>query len=1162
MSGAEGESAGARAVRAWAGEAIGRARALLPEPDTGARLSRAHHDSVAELGELHRLLDHDPPLRASVTAWLGGALTLRHSVGGGAPGDRERAHDLLRQVRDPATEAGAAAGAEDRGWAALFLLTHTLPMQETVGGLAPEPDATAFFDIMMREGAQGMAALSAEVRELAADAAELPLPPESLRPLRQLLDLFAQPSAEGLTDLFTSLVPDDGSPAGAQMRQMMTDMVTRMTQGAAPAAPAAAPGADPGRGTPTGKSTGKSTGTGTSSDAPAAGTGARAVPRSPEDFRRLVAAWQAVNTTSVDFVNAAGGGAPEALNQQLKRLREGRDGLPEGMADKEALDAMMTMLLSMSDGAGGTLADQEVGHANTAALTDYMKRASERPIPMAGGFPVMADTMGLITEVRAADHDQDEDRLRGLVSRAGDLVAATPEDHDFHFAALIARAMARLSLGRITMDRDLLLAGLADLDAGRAAAGNGNLPFGLDELDAMVPDLDAMRSFLTGDATAVPERAVPPPDAPADELHSAAHRLAARYHLTRDPEDLDAEITVLERLREHIRAGRAPRIAARALWSLADSYRTRWLRKRNTNVATEADSAAGRDPDADAATDTAKEALEALAADVLLQHGTEHRLTTARHGASLGVGAALWAAVHGRIEDALAALELGRALVLQAAATSRTVPDLLAERGRDDLATAWRESGAAAGSTELPAELPSTLRRQALEELGYRRPGGLLGTPTLAELAAGVGEAGADALIYLVPGSGGDAPGMLLAVGPEIGVGVGALPPLAESAGAPLERYLDAAAALAAAHADEQARPAAEQAREEALSELLDWAYEVISPALAGLDEHLPGDAAGRRTPRVVLVPCGRLGIVPWHAARFPADAPYDYLCQALVISYAASGSQFLRTAGRAPRAPISAPALVADPTIDLTFAEEEVLHLRNSFYPGARLYGEFSTLPPDSVPEGTPGQLLALLAQDHSMVHLATHGMAGVRPTESALLLADDGDTDSTSSTSSTSSTGSGSVTGSGADDGGRLTVTRLLDRPVPEGRERPDGPLVVLSACETDLSTRDHDEALTLTTAFVSGGARDVVGSRWLVRDSASTLLMTVFHHHLRAGRSPVDALRAAQLWMLDPDRQDPGCLSRALRPDLRRPDLHRPSLWAAFIHQGHPGPGEESA
>jgi CHAT domain-containing protein len=117
----------------------------------------------------------------------------------------------------------------------------------------------------------------------------------------------------------------------------------------------------------------------------------------------------------------------------------------------------------------------------------------------------------------------------------------------------------------------------------------------------------------------------------------------------------------------------------------------------------------------------------------------------------------------------------------------------------------------------------------------------------------------------------------------------------------------------------------------------------------------------------------------------------------------------------------------------------------------------------------------------------------------------------------------------------------------------------LVVLSACQTDLSTRDHDEALTLTTAFVAGGARDVVGSRWTTQDSASALLMAVFHHRLAVdGLSPVDALRAAQLWMLDPRRENPGSLRGELLRQLDRPDLDRIALWAAFIHQGHPGPG----
>ncbi|MEU2712825.1 CHAT domain-containing protein [Streptomyces sp. NPDC007205] len=1146
--GEEEESGGVQALRAWAGEAVGRVKALLPAPDTVVKPSRAHDDSVTELDALSHLLDHDPPLRSSVSLWLGGALTLRHAAGGGTPEDRDRARGLLRDVRDPATRTGAAASVEDRRWAALFLLTHAMPLQEMLGGLAPEPDATAMFDMIMREGPRGMAAFAAELQELVTDAAELPLPPETLRHLRQVRDLYARPSADGMADLFDSLIPDDGLPGTDQMRQMMGTWLTTMTGGTGPKSGTGTmngPGTKSGSGSTNnpGTTNGPSpkSGSGTKSGsgaAPGAGprvgdahatpapsgrspadAGTPAGPRTPEDFRRLIAAWQAVHTTSVDFLDHAGGGDPAALDQQLGRLREALDGLPDGMPGKDALQGQMAMLLNLSDGAGGTLQDQALGVAHTRTVTDYFRRQSERSVPMADGFAIMADALDLMTDVRAAGQAEDVERLSDLLPRAEALADTVPEDHDFRAIALATRAMARLVLGWLTKERELLLRGFADFEDARTAAAHSSLPIGDEELEAMMPALSAMRSYLDGDTTNLPDGDVPPPDAPADQLHTAANRLGIRYSVTEDPADLDAAIDTLERLREHIRQGRAPRVAAQSLWTLAESYRARWHREQSES-------------DADAATDAANEALATLAADVLLQHGAEHRLTTARTGASLGVRAALWAAAHERVDDAVAALELGRALVLQAAATSRAVPDLLEERGHPRLAAAWRESGAS-DTDELPAELPSTLRREALEALGYRERGGLLGTPTLRELADGVGEADADALIYLVPGSDG-APGMVLAVGPEIGIGVGGLPMLTEAENGPLERYLDAASARSRNHGDAQV----EAAWEEALSELCDWAYEVFVHVLAGLRAHLP-DEPGRRTPRVVLVPCGRLGIVPWHAARFPADAPYDYLCQALVISYAASGSQFLRTVRRAPRDPVSAPALVADPTLDLTFAELEVLELRNAFYPGARLYGDFGTLPPGSVPDGTPDQLLALLAQDHSMVHLATHGMAGVRPTESALLLA---------------------PTEPGKEFA-PLTVTGLLDRPQPAGPAAPDGPLIVLSACETDLSTRDHDEALTLTTAFVSGGARDVVGSRWVARDGVSALLMAVFHHHLRAGLSPVDALRAAQLWMLDPDRKDPGRLSDRLRPDIGRPDLGRPALWAAFIHQGHPGRGRET-
>ncbi|MFF5403411.1 CHAT domain-containing protein [Streptomyces misionensis] len=1194
--GEEEETGGVQALRVWAGAAIERAKALQPTPDTVARHTRAHDESVTELDALSRLLDHDPALRSSVTVWLGGVLTLRHVVGGGTPEDRERAYGLLRDARDPATRTGADASAEDRRWAALFLLTHKMPLQEMAGGLAPEPDATAVFDMIRDKGLAGMAAEAAEMRELLTEAVELPLHPEFLRQLRKALELQTSPSADGLFDLYADLIPEN-APGAGYMRQRMADMLAAMTGGAGPGTgPYPGSGTGTGTGATTGSDTGRQSGTdngrrsgpkgngatagpksgseagatsgaqpgldtnpepgpesgpetnpesgpvaaprtgpdsppGTGSPAedarpgaagPFGGTGAggRAMPRTADEFRRLLVALQAANTTSLDFTNHVGGGDPAVLDEQLRRLRGALDGMPEGVADTDALEALMALLLNASDGAGGTLQDTALGFANLKKGVDYLRRTSQTSIPMAENLAVGAEVMSLMGDFRTAGQD-DVPRLRDLLAKAEDLAATVPEGHDLHHIGLIARSMGRLMLGRATMDKELLLSGLADFEAGRAAAGESNLPWGVEWLESVVPDADAFRAYLTDDPANLPDREPPPADATAAQLHTAVSRLGIRYSFTKDPEDLEAVITTLERLREHIRQGRAPRVAGDSLWQLAEAYRARWQQGRD-------------DSDAQAATDTANEALATIAADVLLQHGAEDRLTTARNGAFLGIRAALWAAAHNRVDDAVAALELGRALVLKAAATSRAVPELLEDRGHHDLAAAWRESGAD-DSTELPAELPSTLRRRALEALGYRQRGGLLGTPTLRELADGVGDAGADALIYLVPGDGGEAPGMLLVVGPEVGIGVGPLPILSERSSAPLERYMDAVAARAEAHGDERA----EAAWEEALSELCHWAHLVFVHVLAGLEEYLPGDAADRRTPRVVLVPCGRLGIVPWHAARFPERAPFDYLCQALVISYAASGGEFLRTARRAPRHPVSAPALVADPTITLTYAELEVLELRNAFYPGARLYGDFAAFPRDSVPAGTPEQLLSLLAQDHSMVHLATHGMAGTRPTESALHLAPAGSDE----------------------ESGRLTVTRLLDRPQPAGQAAADGPLIVMSACETDLSNRDHDEALTLTTAFVSGGARDVVGSRWRVEDSASSLLMAVFHHHLRAGLSPVDALRAAQLWMLDPDREDPGCLSEQFRGDVRRPDLRRPALWAAFIHQGHPGQGKET-
>ncbi|GAA2339337.1 CHAT domain-containing protein [Streptomyces violaceusniger] len=483
--------------------------------------------------------------------------------------------------------------------------------------------------------------------------------------------------------------------------------------------------------------------------------------------------------------------------------------------------------------------------------------------------------------------------------------------------------------------------------------------------------------------------------------------------------------------------------------------------------------------------------------------------------------------------------------------------------------------------------IPSTLRRRALEAL--RRPEGgsealrgLLGAPGIGELRDGLRATGADALVYLVPGQG-TAGGVAVLV-PSTGEPMALpLPGLGALGREPLERYLDAGARRSAV--SEQGMDAHAEAHrgwEAALEGLCDWAGPaVLAPILDALDARAadgrgkarderekandgPGKAHDGREKakngpgqpdapvRLVLVPCGNLGAVPWHAARLPgprADArrPYAYACEVAVISYAASGGEFLRAARRG-RVPASERAvLVADPSGDLTWAQDEVTALRTAYYTEALLYGWHEDAPANA--PGTPDDVLSHLpggpaAPAASLLHLVVHGLAGLRPTDSALHLA--------------APESAAAPDPADTPDLGRLTVTRILD--VPAGERAATGPLIVLSACETDLSSRDHDEALTPTTALLARGATDVVGSRWKVSDSASAALMVVFHHHLTvAGLAPPDALRAAQLWMLDHDRRPVPGLTGLLLAETQSDagGLARAVSWAGFIHQGNPAP-----
>ncbi|MFJ4521000.1 CHAT domain-containing protein [Streptomyces sp. NPDC088810] len=661
--------------------------------------------------------------------------------------------------------------------------------------------------------------------------------------------------------------------------------------------------------------------------------------------------------------------------------------------------------------------------------------------------------------------------------------------------------------------------------------------------------------------------------------------------LTGDAEALDEAVAELTRALTELPDG-APG-GAGLTWDLAA------LRAKRATLYAETP---GAGDDLRAAVDLARTSLRLSADDVLLQQGVGRGLRIARAAADRGRRAAFWALRAGLTEEAIACLEAGRSLVLGAAAVSAGVADRLAALGESELAERWRAAAdpgehgddrsllelSADASRDAPGDLrgrsplevlaaagagapglPGDLRRRSLEVLRGR--GGDDVQPvvaTVSDLRAGLRATGADALLYLVPGVD-DPDGTVLVVTGAGPVAALPLPGPAPGGRGPVAAYL-------AAGADRQrleaADPAAANPREKeravrrwqrALDDLCAWAGEVLGPALtrlavwdralaesgptrapAGAGDAVRPDGVPSAAVRLVIVPCGDLGVVPWQAAVLEPPAGYGparavRACEVAVLTHAASGREFLRAAARRRMPPADRPALVFHGADDLPWAEEEIDTLAAVHYQGAVVHR------PDEDP-ATPETVLDLLggraAEPASLVHLACHGLAGPDPTRSALRLAapdEDGEPSGT---------------------GGDLTLSALLEAPAEGDAFRSAGPLVVCGGCETDLTTRDHDEALTLTSVLVHRLAADAIGSRWKVDDMRSELLMLVLHDALDRGLAPPDALRAAQRWMLTaPDERPPVPALKAIAAPWRlTEDLRdRPDTWAGFVHHGNPAP-----
>jgi CHAT domain-containing protein len=76
----------------------------------------------------------------------------------------------------------------------------------------------------------------------------------------------------------------------------------------------------------------------------------------------------------------------------------------------------------------------------------------------------------------------------------------------------------------------------------------------------------------------------------------------------------------------------------------------------------------------------------------------------------------------------------------------------------------------------------------------------------------------------------------------------------------------------------------------------------------------------------------------------------------------------------------------------------------------------------------------------------------------------------------------------------------------------------LVTLSACDTGVGPVGEDGVNNLVNAFIEAGADSVVSTLWELEDRSTENLMSIFYSQLAHETRKVDALRSAQLELLN--------------------------------------------
>ena len=835
---------------------------------------------------------------------------------------------------------------------------------------------------------------------------------------------------------------------------------------------------------------------------------------------------------------------PELIVTSVDRLKRAAEIAPAEPQAQDLIHAGLICLLSQRYTQEGELQylDAALYYAGQVARADQEGELSS---------PLLFAAQYLLAFGPAVRHPEglDQDRVNEMIALLEALQRRLPDGHPMRqgmSAELSALHVMRSGLGLFDGDGRAALRGpgvfaeAAEATDGAVAAARATSqddPFYALNL-GIAGNAQAMLGLLHRDRRTVGEGIALLAEACAAATAVPEHRrrmlsllgwvLWMRYDLTRDRRDLTSMISRLEEARRLADEEQGGTDRAAILLMSALGYYTR--NDRNLQ-------------DRRRACALGLSSLRERSATVLLQSTADRAFDAAIEAAGEAADVVRWCLADGNSAAAVEALERGRGLVLHAAVADASVPLLLRETGRDDLASAWEEAlraaenaspdpwdvlpgmvaafrsppGAPEGLVQSPeVRLPDDLRYRVVQALAGTALERLLAPPDPGEIAQALRAAGARALVYLMPRDATSA-GLALVVNDQGEVREIPLPLLMVAPRGPVAGFASAQRAL------QETMPAPGDVRDawaRALDDLCDWAW---AAAMEEVLDSVPGGPA--RKARIVLVPVGDLGLVPWHAARRPVGSgDLRYACQDAVISYAASARQFTEACRLRHRAWRSAAALVRVPGSRLFFASREVQEIHRRHYADATLLGGDGRSPrasADHVRDLLPRRGSA----GASLLHLGCHAAPAPRPVDGRLLL----------------------------EDGETLSMRDIL----LQARARPPGTpgcLVVLAACGSDLTGGHHDEALTLATSFLAAGAVGAVGTRWPVADLPTLAFMTMFHHYLNSGYdNPSAALRAAQSWMLNADRSFPGDFDPKIAEMARMIDLARAEYWAAFTYQG---------